>query len=538
MIYNWLSNESNGSWLMILDNADDAKVFFGHGGTDICRDATTLTVRSLASYLPQSRHGSILVTSRDRDAAIRLTGHSGRLVEVNAMNLHESMALLETRIKVEKSTQLDAEQLLRELDYIPLAITQAAAYIDKRKPRMTILGYLELLRENESNLGQLLNEDQGDLWRDQARPNNAIIATWEISFNQIRVDEASAADMLALMSALDRQGIPESLLRTIYTNRCDFQRALDPLIDFSLVNADSQGNTFGMHRLVQVATHRWLDLQGKLAQWQEKAIQLISNNFPDGNHENWPECQTLYPHAVAVLGFQPSSIASLLEQASIQYNMAWYDWARGNYTAAEEKIILASKIQMLYLPEIDGLLLDTISLHALLLRDQGDYNEAKKLFVQVMETRKRVLGQEHPETLASINNLASTYRNQGRWKEAEELETQVLETRKRVLGQEHPDTLRSINNLASTYRDQGRWKEAEELETQVLETTKRVLGQEHPDTLTSMANLAVTWKDQGCKDEALVLMKECVQLKKKVLGLDHPDTKSGLQALIKWETER
>ena len=65
-----------------------------------------------------------------------------------------------------------------------------------------------------------------------------------------------------------------------------------------------------------------------------------------------------------------------------------------------------------------------------------------------------------------------------------------METRKRVLGEEHPDTLTSIGNLALTYRNQGRWKEAEQLEVQVLEMTKRVLGEEHPSTLTSMANLA------------------------------------------------
>jgi len=85
-----------------------------------------------------------------------------------------------------------------------------------------------------------------------------------------------------------------------------------------------------------------------------------------------------------------------------------------------------------------------------------------------------VLGAEHPSTLTSMNNLASTYADQGRWKEAEELFVQVMETRKRVFGVEHPSTLNSMNNLASTYADQGRWKEAEELEVQVIETRKRV----------------------------------------------------------------
>ena len=77
----------------------------------------------------------------------------------------------------------------------------------------------------------------------------------------------------------------------------------------------------------------------------------------------------------------------------------------------------------------------------------------------------------HPDTLASMNNLAMTYSKQGRWKEAEGLFVQVMETGKRVLGQEHPHTLISMNNLASTLRKQDRWKKVEELEVQLIETS-------------------------------------------------------------------
>ena len=62
----------------------------------------------------------------------------------------------------------------------------------------------------------------------------------------------------------------------------------------------------------------------------------------------------------------------------------------------------------------------------------------------------------------------------------------VMETMKQVLGDDHPDTLTSMENLASTYRNQGRWKEAEMLEVVVMEKTKQVLGDDHPDTLTHM----------------------------------------------------
>jgi len=70
-----------------------------------------------------------------------------------------------------------------------------------------------------------------------------------------------------------------------------------------------------------------------------------------------------------------------------------------------------------------------------------------------METRKRVLGLEHPNTLSSVANLTSTFWSQGRWKEAEELEVQVIEISARVLGAEHLNTLRSMANLALTYNN-------------------------------------------------------------------------------------
>ncbi len=72
--------------------------------------------------------------------------------------------------------------------------------------------------------------------------------------------------------------------------------------------------------------------------------------------------------------------------------------------------------------------------------ESGRWEEAEKLDVQVMETRKTKLGADHPDTLTSMANLASTFWNQGRWEEAEKLFVQVMETRKTKLGADHPDT--------------------------------------------------------------------------------------------------
>jgi hypothetical protein len=72
-----------------------------------------------------------------------------------------------------------------------------------------------------------------------------------------------------------------------------------------------------------------------------------------------------------------------------------------------------------------------------------------------METHKKKLGADHPFTLTSIANLALTFWNQGWWDVAEELKVQVIETSKKKLGVDHPDTLNSMANLASTYQNQG-----------------------------------------------------------------------------------
>jgi hypothetical protein len=84
-----------------------------------------------------------------------------------------------------------------------------------------------------------------------------------------------------------------------------------------------------------------------------------------------------------------------------------------------------------------------------------------------------------------MGNLASTYRNQGRWKKAEERNVQVMEMRKRVLGQEHPDTLTGMANLAFTWKSRESDVEALELMKACLLLRKQKLGADHPDTISS-----------------------------------------------------
>ena len=68
--------------------------------------------------------------------------------------------------------------------------------------------------------------------------------------------------------------------------------------------------------------------------------------------------------------------------------------------------------------------------------------------VQVMETRKRVLGEEHPDTLSSMNNLAFTMKEQGSRVDAIRIMMECVQLRNQVLGPEHPEALSSATALA------------------------------------------------------------------------------------------
>jgi hypothetical protein len=86
----------------------------------------------------------------------------------------------------------------------------------------------------------------------------------------------------------------------------------------------------------------------------------------------------------------------------------------------------------------------------------GNIADAEMLAGKAMKARKKVLGQEHEDTLWSVAMVGLAYKLGGRWDDAEKLEVQVMETSKTKLGADHPDTLTSMNNLAYTHKSLGR----------------------------------------------------------------------------------
>ena len=162
----------------------------------------------------------------------------------------------------------------------------------------------------------------------------------------------------------------------------------------------------------------------------------------------------------------------------------------------------------------------------------GDrYAEAEPLYLRVLAALEAKLGQEHPDTLVIVNSLAAVYFAQGRYADAEPHFRRIHVTLERALGPDHPNTITSANNLAEALRIQGRYAEAEPIYRRAVEVQERVLGREHPDTLGTVGNLASLFFGQGKYVEAEPLFRHVLNGQERVLGREHPRTLASVENL-------
>lgn len=212
LVCNWLRNEQNGKWLLVLDNADDAATFSlpaSNSQKAQVSGGDGAPPRYFSSYLPQCRNGLVLVTSRTRSVALQLVEEND-IIPIEPMDLKSAQALLQKKLgEAEKD---GAAELATALEFMPLALVQAGAYIRQQAPRCSVRQYLEQFCKSDKKKTRLLKEEAGHLRRD-TEAKNSIIITWQISFDYINRTRRSAVDLLSLMSLFDRQGIPEALLR-------------------------------------------------------------------------------------------------------------------------------------------------------------------------------------------------------------------------------------------------------------------------------------------------------------------------------------
>jgi tetratricopeptide (TPR) repeat protein len=213
-----------------------------------------------------------------------------------------------------------------------------------------------------------------------------------------------------------------------------------------------------------------------------------------------------------------------LVEATVRYVMGKAYFRLGEYELAEPHLQKALDIRIRLLGNDHPDTLKTMNTLANVWNGQGRYEKARSLHEQALETRRRIFGTEHPQTLISMNDLARDVHFQGRLKEAQELFEQTLLLQRRNLGEQHRDTLQTMNNLANVLADQGEAEAARELLEQTIDLRLRVLRPEHPSTLGSQNNLATVLHDLGRYTEAMELYEKTLEIQRRVQGVEHQET--------------
>jgi tetratricopeptide (TPR) repeat protein len=526
LVQNWLESRHEGRWLMVIDNVDDADVFF--------REATS-NKKTLSQYIPRTGQGTLLFTTRSRDIAVDLI-LPAKPIPVPVLTKSEGGQLFRSRVTGDHSEEHVIE-LLEELEYIPLAITQAAAFMSKR--RRTIPQYLELYRKSHSARVRMLSYEFSDHGR-QYNSMESIAKTWIISFESIRRGNPRSADLLSLMSCFDRHAIPAALLYEEEEDILDFEDAVAVLCAFSLIESDEAGSSFDMHNLVQLATKLWLidEKKGEEDKWAFEALNSLARKFPAPLHhttrEYWKLCGAFLPHAQLILAhpFKSQRDEIDLARATLLLSVSRYLNWRGAIMESKVKNEESFKIRERILGEKHPDTLRSLGQLAWICSWTGQLQEGVDAGQRCLELRREVLGEDHPDTLDCLSDLAWALQLQGHYIKSEVMQRRAFEASERVLGPEHLDTLTCLGHLSSVLDDLGRYEEAETALRKVIRIKGRVLGDDSSSIFSAMHNLAVILKNQDKYDEAEEIYRRVLKLEVKVYGKTHVETVTTLSNLV------
>lgn len=589
LVRDYLSDDGAGQWLLIFDNADSINMWTDQSASDSGR---------LLDFLPQNNRGSIIFTTRDGKAAVKFA--SPEIVNLLSMDVLRSTELLgryladETLLQTQRE---DAQDLVSQLVFLPLAIVQASMYINAN--RICLRDYLSQMEDQEEGLIQLLSEDFEDHGR-YPDIKNPVATTWLISFNSIRQQNALAAKYLAFMSCVDSKDIPLSMLPSGPSQKEETD-AIGTLVAYSFVTRHVDHSTMTLHRLVHLATRNWLKREGQLQDTMRTAVATLGELLSNPDIVERAAWRSYLPHVAYILDSGDLQLGSMEDQTGSRNHSGDDDdsssmakngtrqkapkeagsrrrrivkrlgrmfqvnrqaktdpiqdersdeytddlwllhsyghclFLEGRYHEAETRFRTLVEIQKVKFGEYHHHTLASLSFLASTMQDQGRYIEAEEVMLLVLEKRKEKWGENDEGTLDSMDRLAWIYHFQDRLDETEKLQLQVLKGRQLMYGDDHPETLTSMHNLALTYSMQQRCDEAEPLQLQVLEYERTHLGGDHPDTLTTMSNLANTYHSQGRWDEAEKLELKVLEARKIRLGDDHPETLMSMNNLaITW----
>ena len=491
----WL--ERNGGWMVVFDNAAEPA--------------------ELREILPRSASGHVLITSRRSDW--------GRLasLHVTPFERRESIRFLEQRAATSEAASELASELAEALGDFPLALEQAAAYIEQTG--ITVAEYLEVFRQRRGDvLARGSSEDHPE----------TVATTWELSFEKLSESSPAATALLQLCSFLAPEDIPRDLiegtsvdlpepLAAAAGDRLAFYDAIAEARKWSLLEAE--GESLSMHRLLQAITRHRCD-PGERALWGSVAVRLADAAFGYKNDDlsTWERAGRILPHALAatrrVDDAEPSeTVARLLNASGV------YLFYRGELSTSLQLLRRSLAITEAVFGEEHNEVAIRANDIGQILKAQGDLDGALEYARRALAIDEAVYGKQHPAVATDANNIGTILKDQGDLDGALEYTQRALDIDEAVYGKQHPEVATDANNIGLILKDQGDLDGALDYARRALAIDEAVYGKQHPSVAIDANNIGQILKDQGDLDGVLEYTRRALAIKESVFGPGHAQTR-------------
>ncbi len=496
---------AEAGWLVVFDNVPDRA--------------------SVAPFVPPAGPGRVLITTQNQHWP------PGQALDVPMLDPEVAAGFLVNRTG--DPDRAAARELAAELGGLPLALEQAAAYM--QATGTTVARYLPLFRARQADL----------LARGEVSGHPAdVAATLGLALSRLAGEAPAAAGLVCLLAFLAPEPVPLALLLAgeqaagllgpqvaatvgpLLGDPVAAGDAITALRRYSLITPAGDGRVL-VHRLVQAITRAQL-AAAAAGQWEQAAAALVESAVPADAElpAAWPVFAVLLPHARAVLDLTSGGM----------WQIARYLGYSGSYPAARDLFRLiadAHRESDAYGPEHPDTLAARTNV-AMWTGEAGDAAGARDQYAALLPTYERVHGPEHPETLITRHNLATWTARAGDPAGARDQFTALLPIRERVQGPEHPNTLGTRVELAYWTGKMGDAAGARDQYVALLPIRERVHGPEHPETLNTRGNLAMWTGEAGDAAGARDQFTALLPIRERVLGPDHPDTLITRGNLASW----
>ncbi|MBF0587674.1 MAG: tetratricopeptide repeat protein [Magnetococcales bacterium] len=466
----------------------------------------------------------------------------------------EAVRLMNQRIEPGDMEQVAA--LAKELGHLPLALLQAAAYLEQNrtskqdaspKKHSAIKQYRKQIRD--ARLALITENDNPDT----AAPTH-VDATVRLAMRQIGKSRPEAIQWLKLMAFLGSEQIPLSLfikqaaklpepLASVAEKRDQLLESLQLLSGYGLILRS--GEHIALHPMTQKAVRRAMSNQEQ--RWLLHATRLIQAAFPydPDNPATWPSSQTMAPHALSLFQHLNRLQPPLGEASFLLERLGGLMERMGRPAKAIEVMqSLLAMQEAAYGPDHPWLA-RTLTRLARLYTRRGETDRAIERYRRAMKVVAKADSPDHPRWEALLSELRDSLEDQEGYPEIKALYSRALGDKKNPQASTTPDQLPGsakaasalpphltpadqLGGLLKTLESQGDTKKRLQ---RALEIAEQTYGPDHPKTAVALNNLGRIRADAERFLEASELHARALTILESTLGMEH-DSVSGTLTLL------